>query len=584
MNSKIHVLDSLLANQIAAGEVIERPASVVKELVENSFDAKAKNIIIEIEQGGLQLISVQDDGEGIACEDLALALERHATSKIHSSDDLMAINSLGFRGEALASIGAAARVELRSCAKLAEQGFCVLAQNAIVSAAKPCAQPIGTAIYVRDLFYNLPARRKFMRTPQTEYNHIEKTLARFALCHFEVAITLKHNQREMFRFASATSQQQQKQRLQKIIGRDFLENALFIEFQSAGMQLKGWLAEPQYNRAQADQQYFFINGRYVRDKVLAHALKEAYHDVMFHGRYPAFVLSLAIDPKLVDVNVHPTKHEVRFRESHHVHEFVKKGVKDALAQIRVGQGINVIAQQDPLPSAPVKPYPLTSNTQLMQPALRVAESPSANYTAAPMPTAVLERPALGVALAQVSATYILAETSEGLIIVDMHAAHERILYEKLKNQIDLQQLQRQILLVPLALTLSIAEMQQWQLQHQHLSQIGIITSQTSDNEIIVREIPVILQRANIKQLIHDSLADWVSDKQSDRATQRIYSVLATVACHAALRSPHALNIVEMNALLCDMENTPHGGLCNHGRPTYKKFTFSEMDNWFLRGK
>lgn len=590
--NNIQILNPLLANQIAAGEVIERPASVIKELLENSFDANATDILIEVEQGGQQLISIRDNGSGIRKEELILALSRHATSKISDVNDLDRISSLGFRGEALASISAVSRVELSSCFHEAEMAFKVHAQDGKIDEPKPTAHPVGTTISVKDLFYNTPARRKFLRSPSAEIQQIEKSVMRLALSHFSAAIKLKHNNRDVFSLNSATTRAQQEQRISKLLGQEFLQHAFFIEFEAAGMKLIGWLAEPKFNRSQTDMQYFYINNRFVRDKVLTHALRDAYHDVMFHGRHAAFILYLSIDPKLVDVNVHPTKHEVRFRDSHTVHEFVRKAVKEALAQIKPGephvpehhshQNIHHSCESRNPSSHESRWIPaFTGITDSSNTSVNLIREPETHYQTA-IKSAYL--PKLGMAIAQLKQTFILAQSEAGLVIVDMHAAHERILYEKIKMQFSQHALATQALLIPLILSLSLEEMQVWQAHADDLKQAGISTEQAGPSEIIVREIPVLFAKSNIKQLICDSLADWLKTENSDRTQYQHNHILATIACHAAVRAPHELAIDEMNALLRDMEQTPHGGLCNHGRPTWKIVSYNEMDAWFLRGR
>lgn len=584
----IHILDTLLANQIAAGEVVERPSSVVKELLENSFDAGSTDVLIEIEQGGHQLIRIRDNGNGIRKNELKLALARHATSKITHSHDLACINSLGFRGEALASIASIARVELVSHFVDEAEAFKIQAENGSESDLIPAAHPVGTTISVSDLFYNTPARRKFLRAPKTEIQHIESVVIRLALSHFETAIKLRHNQRDIFSLPIATTQAQREQRLKKLLSDDFLQNAYFVEFESAGMKLSGWLAEPRFNRAQADMQYFYINSRFVRDKVLAHALKDAYHDVMFHGRHSAFILFLTIDPSAVDVNVHPTKHEVRFRDSHTVHEFVRKGVSDALQQMRPGKVVHQHHQQPtPMQYTPaatgkteyIPTKPQSIPLALHEPAPQFARNNEAHVCVEDAPEL-----ALGHAIAQLNETYIVAQNQRGMILVDMHAAHERVLYEKIKAQLDKKALETQVLLVPIVINLSHDEIGAWHEHHEKLTELTILTEQAGPNEIIVREIPVILAKANVKQLVQDSLSEWASHNKSERVAQHINVVLATIACHAAVRAPHKLSLAEMEALLRDMEKTPHGGLCNHGRPTWKQFNYSEIDQWFLRGR
>lgn len=599
---RIQYLDNHLTNQIAAGEVIERPASVVKELVENSLDAGAHKIQIEVKQGGIELIQIRDDGIGIHPDDLKLALCSHATSKIKSFDDLENVLSLGFRGEALASVAAIARVELQSRCQTESVAQSITAEGGEISAITPIAHPQGTTIAVKDLFYNVPARRKFLKKPNTEFSHIENIVNRLALGRFDVGFELIHNEKTLFNTNVATSIAEKEKRLANILGNSFVENALAIEFSAAGLKLSGWIGMPTFNRAQTDMQFFYVNGRFVRDKLLSHALKHAYRDVMFNQRFPVYVLYLEIDPTMVDVNVHPTKHEVRFRDSNLVHDFVSKGVHDALAQIKPAssvaepivieeevavQTVATTAVADPVVATPVitpppKPRQMEFSMQETQPIyekfyepIKIAEKPLA------------EEPKdfpLGYAIAQLHDIYILAQNKQGLIIVDMHAAHERIIYEKLKTQYDEHALEIQNLLLPIPINLSRQEMSTYETLNETLIQLGITTDIAGPDTIVVRSVPVLIKDAEIPKLVHDILADVIEEGQSKRGKEVIHTTLATVACRAAIKAHHRLSIVEMNALLRDMEKTAHSGQCNHGRPTWTALSMSELDKLFLRGR
>ncbi len=613
----INLLDQLLTNQIAAGEVVERPASVVKELVENSLDAHANSIQIDILKGGEELIRIRDNGDGIYADDLPLALCAHATSKIASFDDLQQVASLGFRGEALASISAISRLKITTHQRDEEQGNKIESEGGQVSDVLPSAHPVGTTVEIRDIFYNTPARRKFLRTQKTEFNHVETVLQRLVLSHFEVAFTLTHNQREVFKCPIATSQVEKEKRLALIMGKPFMENALYIEFNASGMKMSGWIADPNYNRSQADMQYFYINGRFVRDKLLSHALRHAYHDVLFNGRYPAYVLYLEIDPSLVDVNVHPTKHEVRFRDGRLVHDFVSRGVHDALEQIRPGtcdhdddDDIPIVAdvetpnvdegsdeQQAVAVAAPSVSQSVAANAvmpnstaTMQQQAMPLAvEEQVAVYKALhPQSEPKVAEPApsypLGHAIAQLHDIYILAQNEKGLIMVDMHAAHERIVYEKLKAQLSNEKIACQPLLIPITVSLSRSEMRAWEVAQGLFLEVGLVTEAVGPNEVVIREVPALLKESKLPQLIHDILADVSENESSSRAKEKVNEVLGTIACHAAVRAHHRLSITEMNAILRDMEKTEHSGQCNHGRPTWVEFSLAELDKFFLRGR
>ncbi len=604
--SRIQKLSSLLSNQIAAGEVIERPASVVKELVENSIDAGAKKIEIDIEQGGMRLIRVRDDGRGIHADDLLLALSRHATSKIYQLDDLEKIFTLGFRGEALASISSVSRLTLSSAVD-GEAGAQIVSQGVAEGLeCVPVAHPRGTTVEVRDLFFNTPARRKFLRTEKTEFDHIDELIKRVALSRFDIQFILKHNQRVVRHYRDAQSDVECEQRVATLCGAEFLQHALKIETVIEGTKLFGWIALPTFSRAQADLQYFYVNGRVVKDKLVNHAVRQAYHDVMYGNRYPAYVLFLEVSPDQVDVNVHPTKHEVRFRESRLVHDFIVHGVHDALAHVRPGQDnvsapttmthedglvtenvisaaesfsvpkfIQQVQHQSHLPMK-VREQVHTAYQQLHAPAAQVAAMQDVAED-----TAV---PPLGFALAQLQNIYILAENADGLVLIDMHAAHERVMYEKLKQDVENQKINSQPLLIPLTVVLSEREANAVDDQQAIFQEVGIKVERLSQEVLAIREVPELLRDANLVQLMRDIASDLVVNEKSSRIHEYINHILGTMACHAAVRAHRRLTIPEMNALLRTMEKTEHAGQCNHGRPTWMTLTMDELDKLFLRGR
>ncbi|HSW69801.1 MAG TPA: DNA mismatch repair endonuclease MutL [Gammaproteobacteria bacterium] len=601
--SRIQKLSSLLANQIAAGEVVERPASVVKELVENSLDAGAKKIEIDIENGGARLIRVRDNGCGIHADDLLLALNRHATSKIKNLDDLENIDTLGFRGEALASISSVSRLTLSSKMAAQNSGWQVVAEGVddrpII---QPVAHPEGTTIEVRDLFFNIPARKKFLRTEKTEFDHIDELIKRIALSCFDVSFILKHNQKIVRQYRAASSEKEREQRVESLCGAVFVENALHIEAVSHDLKLSGWIAKPVFSRSQADLQYFYVNGRMVRDKLVNHAVRAAYHDVMYGDRHPAFVLFLEIPASAVDVNVHPTKHEVRFREGRLVHGFVSHGVHDALANVRP-VSLEPVREAETAAVAPQKIY---STFQPQKSVHHVQEKmaiynklqevtdddvateistvpPQKNIAFQEIPICD-EIPPLGFALAQLKNIYILAENSEGLVLIDMHAAHERVIYEKLKKQFSNQKIISQPLLMPLTIKLSEREVNHIEEQQKIFQQVGMVLERMSRDTIVVREVPDLLRDGQIEQLVRDIAADLLQYQKSSRLHETVNELLGTMACHAAVRAERKLTLPEMNALLRVMETTEHSGQCNHGRPTWTKFSLAELDKLFLRGR
>lgn len=577
---RIKILNEHLANQIAAGEVVERPAAVVKELVENSFDANAQSIRVDIVKGGQELIRVRDDGDGIVRDDLLLALNRHATSKIQAFSDLESITSLGFRGEALPSIAAVSRFKLISCHKDTTTGYSIEGEESDVV---PHPHPKGTTVEVRNLFYNTPARRKFLRSINTEFQHIEMMLQRLALSHFKVALLLNHNEKTILNYKAALTQEAREQRVANILGKSFMQHAIAVEFSASGLTLNGWIAEPTYTRSQTDMQYFYINGRFVRDKLLSHAMRQAYHDVLFHGRHPAYVIYLTIAPTAVDVNVHPTKNEVRFRDGRTVHDFVVKGVHDALALVRpqsISNNDNVLVSNKPNSQSyesAQRPMRLQVQEEMATYA-ELKESP---------PTQVVKKEEdypLGHAIAQLHGIYILAQNNKGLVIVDMHAAHERIVYEKMKREWLNEGVVTQSLLMPMSIQLNKNEQQCWERNQEVFARLGLRTEAIGPDSIIIREVPVLIKEAEIATLVRDVIADLLANDSSARLDETMNAVLASMACHGSVRANHSLTVPEMNALLRDMEKTEHSGQCNHGRPTWKQMSLSELDQFFLRGQ
>ncbi len=607
---RIHLLSSHLANQIAAGEVVERPSSVAKELIENSLDAGARQIDLEIEKGGVALIRVRDDGNGIHPDDLPLSLSRHATSKISSFDDLTAVASLGFRGEALPSIGSVARLKVTSRYIDEPQGwqFSVNAGEAD-DKPSPAAHPQGTTIEVRDLFYNTPARRKFLKAERTEFNHLEDVVRRIGLSSFDVGITLKHDQKPLHQWRVASDAEARRRRVAAICGKSFVENAVEIEFEAAGMKLWGWVGLPTFSRGQADLQYFFVNGRVVKDKVIAHAVRKAYQDVMYHGRHAAFVLYLELPASEVDVNVHPTKHEVRFRESRMVHDFLFSTLHRALANVRPGDEVATISSdaihqtsattpmetESPPSGGPYGGYqsraPLPRQNQQAF-SLGVREQVSvydqlhgAAGITSPQPlTDSHDAPPLGFALAQLQGIYILAQNSQGLVVVDMHAAHERVTYERMKQDWAEEGIRSQPLLVPETLVVTSREVRLAEEHAALLQELGFELSAMGPETLSIRAVPALLRHADVKVLVQDLLADLNVAGESSRVRERCNEILGTMSCHGSVRASRQLNIAEMNALLRDMERTERAGQCNHGRPTWVQMGMDELDKLFLRGR
>ena len=598
MPARIHALPAQLVNQIAAGEVVERPASVVKELVENSLDAGARRVQIDVEQGGVKLIRVIDDGAGIDRDDLALALSRHATSKLASLEDLERIASMGFRGEALPAIASVSRLTLASRASGADLAWEVVGEEQQV---RPAALSGGTVVTVRDLFYNTPARRKFLRTDKTEFGHLEQVVKRLALVRQDVAFVLMHNGREVFSASVAADRSGHERRLSDLLGPAFIEHALYFDYEAAGLRLAGWVARPAFSRSQADMQHFYVNGRMVRDKLVGHAVRQAFQDVLYHGRHPAYVLFLDLAPALVDVNVHPTKHEVRFRESRLVHDFLYRTLHRVLAE-PVGDtadGGRMVPATPPEVSVPHIGEPQQSSMPLRVAERREAYAATLRWQAPPVEDAVAPpAPAmqassgadatddhpLGFALAQLHGVYVLAQNRHGLVLVDMHAAHERITYESFKRARDAEGIKRQPLLVPVSVAVSRREAELVEDNVAALSALGMEVDRLGDQSLVVRALPALLRHADAERLLRDVLADLVVHGSSQRILEHINEVLATMACHGSVRANRRLGIEEMNALLRDIEHTERSGQCNHGRPTWTQLDMQSLDRLFLRGR
>ena len=623
----IHLLSPRLANQIAAGEVVERPASVAKELLENALDAGATRIELDVEEGGVKLLRIRDDGHGIAQDQLPLALARHATSKIHELADLEGVQSLGFRGEALASISSVARLCLTSRTASASEAWQVEAEGRDMQpSVQPAAHPVGTTVQVRDLFYNTPARRKFLRTEKTEFDHLQEVVRRMALARFDVAFHLRHNGRQVFALHHAADDSARARRIGQLLGEGFLEQALPIEVERNGLRLHGWVGLPTFSRSQADMQYFYVNGRIVRDKLVGHAVRQAYRDVLYGGRHPAFVLYLELDPNLVDVNVHPTKHEVRFRDGRTVHDFLYSTLNRSLADVRPGDELAAPAATDSLelPRATGLAggeFAGQSGLDLRDPTLtqtapfaggagagtgnagnffRSFQRPQQagfsgqrveayqEFTAplgAPAEVGEDEQiPPLGYALAQLKGIYILAENRHGLVLVDMHAAHERVMYERLKTAMAMEGLKGQPLLVPQSMALSEREVDCAEEHAEWFAKLGFELQRMGSESLAIRQIPALLKQAQAEHLVRDVLADLMEYGTSDRIQAHINELLATMSCHGAVRANRQLTLPEMNALLRDMEITERAGQCNHGRPTWTQLGMAELDGLFLRGR
>lgn len=603
---RIHQLSQRLANQIAAGEVVERPASIVKELLENSMDAGATRIDVDVEQGGVKIIRVRDDGCGIEQDDMSLALSRHATSKILELDDLESVATLGFRGEALASMASVSRLTLTSNTQNDAVGWQAQAEGQeMIAEVLPAAHQCGTTVEVRDLFFNTPARRKFLRSEKTEFLRIDETLKKLALSRFDIAFHWRHNQRTVQQLRAAMTLPEQERRVATLCGSAFMEQAFRVDVQHDDVQLCGWLAQPAFSRSQSDLQYFYVNGRAIRDKLITHAVRLAFQDVLHHSRHPAYVLYLVVDPASVDVNVHPTKHEVRFRDSRRVHDFVFRSLARALAALRPenNAGDNAAAPAvapDFLSTA--QPQPFQNRMPLWDATSGVRQSfpqYAALYTPQPVSAAQLDRavsdpnvavvntedaPPLGYAIAQLKGIYILAENAQGLVLVDTHAAHERITYERLKQAYEAQQIACQPLLVPQSVAVSEREADCAEEHRAFFAELGVQVDRVGPESLLIRQIPVLLLQGNSEQLLRDILSDLLQHGSTTRIRESVNAVLSTMACHGSVRANRRMTLPEMNALLRDMEITERSGQCNHGRPTWIPISLAEIDKWFMRGQ
>ncbi len=670
----IQHLSPRLANQIAAGEVVERPSAVIKELLENSLDAGANNIEIEVEQGGVKRLCVRDNGKGILQNDLPLALARHATSKINSLEDLEAIATLGFRGEALASVSSVSRLTLYSRTQDESPGWSVYCEgNEMSTVIRPAPHPQGTTVEVKELFFNTPARRKFLRSEKTEFNHIDEVVKRIALSRFDIAIKFKNNKRSVYQLRIADTDVEKERRIAQFFGQDFIDNAVTVNVDSDDVKLWGWVGLPTFSRAKADGQYFYVNGRIVRDKVINHAIKQSYKDVLYNGRHPVFILYMELNPGEVDVNVHPAKHEIRFRNSHKIHSFIFSVLGKALANVRPKDQLEVVAykeerdaehrvdeykQQDdnikpeqdsavlssqaylsladsPHKSAPdvaffskpsgyvnkssyVIPEAEESEASHVQEAAVITRNNEAynsdnikalsaeqhkvfsthevakekNSTAVDQSSlpdehiadSSTEIPPLGFAVAQIKGVYILAENMFGMVLADMHAAHERITYERMKQALKAEKITMQPLLFPEIIAASAEEVECAEKYQQTLTLLGLQLDVVSAESIAVRQIPALLKGAGTEILVRSVLQDLADYGSSQLIESEIHEILSTMACHGSVRANRRLSVGEMNALLRDIEATENSGQCNHGRPTWIQLTMKEVDKLFLRGR
>ena len=586
----IRQLPPHLVNQIAAGEVVERPASVVKELFENSLDAGATRIDLELEEAGIRLCRIRDNGSGIPRDELAIALARHATSKIESLEDLEQVATLGFRGEALPSIASVSRLTLTSRHRAAASGFLVTGEEGGAGALTPAPHAPGTTVEVRDLFFNTPARRRFLRSERTEFAHVRAIVERIALSRATVAVRVEHNRRVVLDLPAASTPSERAARVGKICGEEFVQHAVYVEREVAGLLLRGWITLPTHARSQPDLQHLFLNGRAIRDKVIAGAMRAGYRDVLYRDRWPAYVLYLDMDPAWVDVNAHPAKHEVRFRDPGLVRDFVRRTVEEALAalqpagsspsmpgtltDVRVGATAGTTA---PLPLD----APVMATTSASGEAGGFAVRDHAAPYAAPADSG---SPPLGFAVAQLHGIYILAESADGLVVVDAHAAHERVTYERLKAAIRRSAVQSQALLLPLVLTVSEAEAERATQHAGVLERCGFDLLRSAPDRLTVRTVPVVLAGADPGEFIRHLVAGLDEELTEDELFGLLERCLANVACHASIRANRRLTLEEMNSLLRAMERTPRSEQCNHGRPTRVALSLAELDRLFARGR
>jgi len=642
MSNPIRVLSDHLVNQIAAGEVVERPASVIKELIENSLDAGCARLEIDVEQGGIKRLRVRDDGRGIPRDQLALALARHATSKLFELADLEAVGTLGFRGEALPSIASVSRLTLTSRVRPDSDDAAsdragdsawevAVAIDGRLEGPRPAAHPPGTSVEVRDLFFNTPARRKFLRTEKTEFDHVEQVVRRLALARPDVALELRHNGRVVHQLPAADGRPESVLgRLDRLLGAGFAEQSLEIDASAVDLRLHGWMRRPAFSRSQPDQQFFYVNGRLIRDRLITHAIRQAFSDFLHQARHPAYVLFLELPPRLVDVNVHPAKHEVRFRESRQVHDFIQRALQGRLAQGVLGgvvsdestpetadrsAGAFVAAPGRPTVSpdetgdsagrhhaqpprtfgsggrSPTPALGVSDGRRVYQASLALQRPVADSASISPISdvagssgAAATDLPPLGFALAQLNGVYLLAESAEGLILVDIHAAHERIGYERLKRAWSAGRVTSQPLLVPHSLQVDPREADRLEEQRETLSRLGLVLDRLGVDRVVVREVPALLRQADMEALVRDLLADLAAQGESTRLEEAIDSVLATLACHGSVRANRRLTLDEMNALLRDMERTERIDQCNHGRPTWVRLSHADIDRLFLRGR
>ena len=581
MSERIRTLSQFVANQIAAGEVVERPASVVKELLENSLDAGAKAIRVEVEEAGVRRVRVRDDGGGIHPDDLPLAVSRHATSKIATAADLSGVATLGFRGEALASAGSVSRLTITSRHADADCAWQINVSGGEQREPRPAAHPLGTTVDVEDLFYNTPARRKFLKTERTELLHIQDTVKRAALANHDVGFELAAGSRSMEALSSTT----QAGRIGALFGDAFMAESVAIDEFGTGMRLQGWVGLPTHSDRRAARQHFFVNGRAVRDRLAGHAVRQAYRDVLFHGRHPVFVLFFECPPAEVDVNVHPTKDEVRFRNSRDVHDFIFGKLAKTLRDLRP---VDTRSHETPIPqSAPgERQRPLgfdvaRPNTESLA---QMFDQAGSYEVGGEGPRLEPGMPSLGYAIAQLHGIYVLAQNAEGLVVVDMHAAHERIVYERLKAQLHGGAVQRQRLLVPVAVDVGVTQAEIIDSRAAEVEALGLVIERTGPGSVVVREVPTLLGAARLDELVRDLIADLVDFGATDIVRESQERLLAGAACHASVRANRELTVDEMNALLRDMETTPNAGQCNHGRPTYVVQPLKALDQLFLRGQ
>jgi DNA mismatch repair protein MutL len=605
----IRVLPDQLIHQIAAGEVVERPASVIKELVENSLDAGATQIDVEVDEGGVKLCRVRDNGCGIPADELALAITRHATSKIADIDDLERVLTLGFRGEALPSMASVSRMRVTSRTADSQLGYAVNVDNGDISAPIPAAASVGTTVEVRELFFNVPARRKFLRAERTELQHLTRQLERLALSRFDVGFSLVAAKRSVFSHPVASTPEQQSQRIAAIMGDDFMSHALYFEHEAQAMRLRGWLCLPTFARGQPDLQYWYLNGRVMRDRTLGNAVRLGYQDVLYGGRHPAYLLFLDIDPGMVDVNAHPAKLEVRFRDGRQIHDFVFRTVERVLRDTRAGTlpadthapaKMNTLLPTDA--AAPATSWPAQgASHQIASPDYRHQQSWSMAVRDMPVTnpddslavkltelaaeaTQHAAMPPLGFAIAQLHGVYILSQAQGGLILVDMHAAHERITYERLKAALATGRVPSQPLLVPIAITLPASDAALVEDAAESLAKVGLEVERRGPGSILIRAVPVLLGRWDANDLLNQVLADLREHGSSKHVERALDEVIGTFSCHSAVRANRNLTIPEMNALLREMETTVRSDQCVHGRPTWTSISMAELDRLFLRGR